>query len=137
MKVQFNAHDRRNIEPPRPLGENEQAILEFLLSAPFPGQRELCQQLEIAKVTSQCHTCPTITFTVNQSVAPRAPVARRIPIEAKHPGAAPGHITLHVLLHVVNGYLDELELYRSDLGQIASLPSPSSLELLFFGEGDS
>jgi hypothetical protein len=137
MDVHFNAHDRRNIDPPRSLGENEQAILEFLLSAPFPGQKELRQQLEIAKVTSQCRTCPTITFTVDESVAPRAPVARRIPIEAERPGAAPGHTTLHVLLHVVNGYLDELELYRNDLGQIASLPSPSSLELLFFGGGGS
>lgn len=137
MVAQFNAHDRRNIAPPRPLNEHERAILEFLLSAPFPGHKELRQQLATAKVTSQCRTCPTITFIIDASVAPRAPVARRIPSEAERPGAAPGHTTLPVLLHVVNGYLDELELYRDDLGQIASLPSPSSLELLFFDRAGS
>ncbi len=41
---------------------------------------------------------------------------RRIPVEASYPDA--DGVVVHVLLHVIDGRLDELEVYREDSGSV-------------------
>jgi hypothetical protein len=43
-------------------------------------------------------------------------VRRRIPVEASYPDA--DGVVVHVLLHVIDGRLDELEVYREDSGSV-------------------
>lgn len=126
MEVRFNTHNIQTIHPPRLLSEEERAFVEFLLRPSFPGDKELRQQLSVARVSAQCTTCPTIVFSLDTSSTPYAPVIDRIPTEAESAGAVSDK-TVHALLHVVHGYLSELEVYQNDLGQISSLPALFSL----------
>ena len=116
-------------EFPRQLSLTERAILEFLLSQPFPGRVELKTQLASVKVVGRCECgCETIDLSVEESACPRAPVKHRVAVEAAtrvRPGT-------NVLLHVVDGLLRELEVYCDD-GKTATLPDPISLELFIPG----
>lgn len=123
-------HQFQEVLPPRALSGEERHLMAFLLSEPFPGREVLGKQLESARVSAQCASCPTVTFKVERRASPPAPVRRRIPTEAESLGATWDPAGVHVLLHVVDGYLDELEVYRNDGEPIPALPSPESLELL-------
>ncbi|WEK61153.1 MAG: hypothetical protein P0Y60_17910 [Candidatus Microbacterium colombiense] len=49
-----------------------------------------------------------------------APVVRRISIEASYPDD--DGVQVHLLLHVVDGVVDELEVYRDDLARAIRSP---------------
>ena len=51
-------------------------------------------------------------------------------MEAESPGASFDPAGIHVLLHVVDGFLKELEVYRNDLATAPTLPEPDALELI-------
>jgi hypothetical protein len=55
-------------------------------------------------------------------------VKRRIPIEAE--ALDSDGVKIHILLHVVHGFMDEIEIFREDLLMVKQLPEPSSLELI-------
>jgi hypothetical protein len=63
----------------------------------------------------------------NTRVVP-AVVERRIPVEAELKDA--DGVTIHVLLHVLDGLLNELEVYRDDSGPIQRQISPEELDLI-------
>jgi hypothetical protein len=50
-----------------------------------------------------------------------AAVKRRIPVEASYPDA--DGVIVHVLLHIIEGRLDELEVYREDSGRVLVPPT--------------
>ena len=54
-----------------------------------------------------------------------APVLERIPVEAEYMDA--DGITVHVLLHVVDGKLLELEIYKDDSSLVLIPPQASKL----------
>jgi hypothetical protein len=66
-------------------------------------------------------------FEVDHLATPRAPVRTRIPVEAE--GVDQDGVPIHFLLHVVDGFAKELEIYREDSGPVRRLPSPDTLEL--------
>ena len=106
----------------RPLKPNERKLLEFLLSAEFPGREELASQMESLRVSRECECgCGTINFVANESVSCavcRAP----IPVEARGSG-------VDVLLFVRRGLLSSLEVvYYSDARPLP-YPRPEGLEL--------
>ena len=112
-------------EFPRALTPLEKAVLNFLLSEPFPGRDELRRQAEEVKVKSRCQCgCGTADLSVEAKSSQPAPVSNRVPVEATTTAGPP----TDVLLHAVDGLLSELEVYRHD-GQAATLPDPSLLEL--------
>jgi hypothetical protein len=114
------------VVPPRQLNSWERGVLCVLLSRPFPGSHELRLQLPAVRVSEEyVGRDPSVVLTLDRTAGPTAPVRRRIPVEAE--GRDEDGRTIHVLLHVLDGYLWELELYRSDGGQIRSLPEPESL----------
>jgi hypothetical protein len=111
----------------RPLGPREEEILHRLLSVPFPGREELLAQLPQTWVSGTCACgCPSVALTVNRPQVGRAPVRRRIPIEGRTRDS--DGTPVEVLLHVRDGYLSELEIYRVD-SKPPGLPVPDSIEL--------
>jgi len=57
-----------------------------------------------------------------------AMVKRRIPIEAEAEDT--DNMKIHILLHVVHGFMDEIEMYREDLQSIIEIPKPNALVLI-------
>ena len=113
-------------EFPRALTPLERAVLNVLLSQPFPGRDELRRQAEDVRVKSRCACgCDTVDLLVEERSSQPAPVVNRVPVEAT---STEGPAT-DVLLHVVDGLLNELEVYRHD-GEPATLPEPSCLKLV-------
>jgi hypothetical protein len=112
-------------EFPRALTPHERAVLNLLLSELFPGRDELRQQAEDVKVRGRrACGCDTVDLWVEEKSTQPAPVLNRVPCEAT---SAAGPAT-DVLLHVVDGWLSELEVYRHD-GEPATLPDSSNLKL--------
>jgi hypothetical protein len=58
----------------------------------------------------------------------RAEVVRRIPVEAEFDDQ--DGVGVHVLLHVLDGYLNELEIYREDSSPLQREPDPEDFRLI-------
>ena len=99
--------------------------LLHLLSRPFPGRDELLAQLDHAFVVGSDLGDPT--FAMEVLGGPKAITAFHVPVDAVGPDED-GH-PVHVLLHVVDGYLGEVEVYREDLGRVQQMPRTGLLEL--------
>jgi putative aminopeptidase FrvX len=59
---------------------------------------------------------------------PSAKVVRRIPVEAE--ARDEDGTVIHVLVHVLDGKLNELEIYREDSGTVVRKPAPEQLRLI-------
>jgi hypothetical protein len=107
--------------------ESERALVSALLTAEFPGRSALVQQLNQASVRT-IDRDGSLKFEVQGSVP--ADVIRRIPIEADTTDI--DGTTIHVLLHVVGGFLDELEVYREDSSPVQGRIRPETLRVVLF-----
>lgn len=125
MKI---SHQIVKFNPPRELTHTERAVLERLLSCEFTGVQALRMQLASVRIEEECRDCSTIGFFINLEVSIRAKVRRRIPVEAE--GIDADGERIYILLHVVDGFMNELEIYREDLSNIRVLPPPETLELI-------
>ena len=110
----------------RELSSKEKLLFQRLLEADFPGKREVAAQL---------NSCRARTLDPEGSIEldpgtdfGKASVDKRIPVEAE--GVDEDSILVHVLLHVVNGVIKELEIYKDDGSPIRRLPNPHDLKLL-------
>jgi hypothetical protein len=103
----------------------ERKLLDTLLIASFPGKDALVQQLVSAEVRSIDEGG---SFRIRTSNGPLAEVVRRIPVEAELEDL--DGVTIHVLLHVVDGRLDELEIYRDDSRPVQRAIAPGALHLI-------
>ena len=94
----------------RPISEAEQRILSRLLSVEFDGVQELrAQAAHISGVESNCTCgCPSITPTIDRSLAPRANGPRVLPVELQEL-ERPSGIERAVICFVDDGYLANLE----------------------------
>lgn len=109
----------------RSLTAEEQAVLNRLLEADFPGKKALSEQLAVAKVR-QIDENGSLRFVIPRG--PKAEVKGRVPVEAE--ALDTDGLPIYVLLHVVNGVLWELEIYKADSSRVLSPPSPEKLDLL-------
>ncbi|BAS26360.1 DUF6984 family protein [Limnochorda pilosa] len=118
---------------PRELTHEEEQILQRLLTAvEFPGRPTLLEQAARARVSGECTCgCRSIELRVPDSVR-KAEVKRRIPVEAE--AEDQDHRTMHCLLHVVDGWIAELEIYRDDSKAIGRLPAPERLCVMSLDE---
>ncbi len=121
-----NASDKQREPDWRPLSETERLTLAKLLTADFPGRTQLLQQAQgaLAK-TLDAEGSIALRSSVD---APAAQVVRRIPVEAEFEDL--DGVTVHVLLHVLEGFLDELEFYRDDSAPIQGPVRASGLRLI-------
>ena len=100
----------RKIEPARPLSDLERTTLAVLLAEPFPGSEALRHQAQLARVNAECTCgCGSIALIVDRDQAIHAEVSERIPVEGRSSGPADGGTSVEVLLHVVDGFINELE----------------------------
>jgi hypothetical protein len=113
----------------RQLKPHEAALIRSLLSATFSGRDELRTQIEDAKVR-EVDEDGSLEFRVGGG--PKAPVVRRIPVEAEADDADGGNV--HVLLHVVQGRIDELEFYKEDGSRVLTKPQPEELRVMVLGQ---
>ena len=90
----------------RELSADEKAVLEFLLSRPFPGRDQLRDQLESVRTTGLSCTCgcPSIALQVDRQ-APRAQVGASIDAFGRD---ADGNLVMVGLL-MDDGYMMELD----------------------------
>jgi hypothetical protein len=108
----------------------EQALLNRLLDAEFPGRDELAALLRRVLVKTIDEDGG---LELQSQAEGMASVAQRVPVEAEakdEDGAV-----IHMLLHVVDGRPIELEFYRDGVGSVRKMPPPSAFELYLAGEG--
>lgn len=101
----------------------EAKVLSLLLDQDFPGAPELREQLHGLRVAP-------VDDDGSLALRPQygssnAQVVRRVPVEG-HYADRDGE-RVHVLLHVADGYLHELELFRED-GEVVMQRLPTNLE---------
>lgn len=99
--------------------------MKRLLSENFAGRDALLAQVENLKVKQ-------IDMEGSLQLAPgpdaiRAKVEQRIPVEAEFPDD--DGVSVRVLLHVVDGFLAELEIFKDDLTAIGKTVTPDNLQL--------
>jgi hypothetical protein len=113
----------------RDLNEHESALIARLLSAEFPGKAILAKQL----VGCQVMTIDEYgSLKIKPSVTEQAAVPARIPVEGID-FDQDGYM-IHYLLHVVDGVINELEIYKDNSAQIIRRTDPKDLELLIYGK---
>jgi hypothetical protein len=119
----------------RPLIHEERLILEFLLSRPFPGRDELLQQLDYVRVTRpSCDCgCDSVGLVVDRRVPP-APVEERVPTDAFGRDFEGNEVG--VLLHVIDGYMNDLEFYATSDAARFGRPQQDSLQLANWSDED-
>jgi hypothetical protein len=108
----------------QPLTYEAAGILQALLSEPFAGRDALIKQLV------GCHAHPIDgngSLALRPGQAPRANVEYRVPVTGLTTDS--DGVGIEVLLHVVDGYLDELEIYRHDGGQLLRPVEAATLRL--------
>jgi uncharacterized protein DUF6984 len=109
----------------RPLKAAERALLDKLLDCEFPGRDELRRQLD-SVAAQQLYNDGTLALRVT-SGQPTA-VKGRVPTEGGCPDL--DGVIIHVLLHVVNGMMDELEIFKEDGSDVARPPTAAALVLV-------
>lgn len=119
--------DLRPLDFPRRLHAQERELIEQLLQQPFVGPDEIRSQLATVHVAAEVdRDTRTLRFVQPHAPdAPRAPTVLRLPVEAESTDTDGTPIA--VLLHVIDGWVEELEIYRVD-GQPIARDEPWSLE---------
>jgi hypothetical protein len=117
-------HDLKLLDKPRDLREDERALIGQLVAQPFNGRDEVAAQLQDAQVIAEgVGDTRTLRFAPPCGDAPPAPTALRLPVE----GIADDTdgVAITVLLHVVDRWVTELEVYRVDGNPIRSRHQPA------------
>jgi Domain of unknown function (DUF6984) len=91
-------------------------LLELLVKSQFPGVRELRDQLGECD-SSTIDANGSLRLTVARDL-PAAAVLSRVPVEGVWLDG--DGVRAHALLHVVDGRLHELEIFRDDSGHLRS-----------------
>jgi hypothetical protein len=100
------------------------------LELPFTGRDEIREQIKSSLVrTLDDDGC--LEFQVQSKV--HANVKFRVPVEGE--GTDADGIKIHILLHVVSGKVNELEIYKEDSSPIRKLIEASGLKIATL-EGD-
>jgi hypothetical protein len=93
----------------RPINSSETSLIDKLLSVNFKGKTELIEQIDKARVRTIDEN-GSLRFSTTSDVM--ANVNSRVPVEAECLDS--DNILIHALLHVLDGRIWELEIYRDD-----------------------
>lgn len=111
----------------RNLSTAERDLISSLLAADFNNAAELRQQATRATLRAEDYGgVLVLAFEFPQEVDP-VNVGRRVPVEAE--GLDLDRVPIHMLVHVVNGILQEVEIFREDSKPILRLPSTHDLSV--------
>jgi hypothetical protein len=114
-----------NTTPFRQLDNTERRVIQALLVPYFPGRDALSQQLEdsLVRLIDQDGS---LEFQVRSPIR-ATEVKYAVPTEATYVDS--DGVTVHLLLHVVDDQLKELEIYKEDGSKPIRLPDPSELRV--------
>lgn len=104
----------------------ENQLVNKLLSAEFVGRKEINDQVKSFRVRRVDEEGSFEIEPWHSAVA--AMVEKRIPVEAE--GLDEDGVCIHLLLHVVNGYVKELEIYKDDSSPIKRMPPADDFALV-------
>jgi hypothetical protein len=110
----------------RPLNNAERAILARLLEGIFPGREPLLTQ-SLGITGRRIDTNGSLALHPG-GPSPKADVVRRVPVEAEFEDG--DGVIVHVLLHVLDGYLNELEIFREDSAAVQHVAPPTDFRLV-------
>jgi hypothetical protein len=113
----------RSVQSDRPLTSSERELIDRLLEPDFPGRDQLREQLTTARAVEI--EDGGLSFICDTTV--RAPVKSRVPTEGEYQDA--DGVTVHLLLHVVDGILRELEIFKDDSSPVVNKPVPSTIDV--------
>ena len=108
----------------REMTDAEEALFRRLLEAPFPGSQALKEQFRNSLV---------LPINDNGSLdliiegGPKADVHNSVPVEAEAEDI--DGTTIHMLLHVIDGTVRGLEVYKEDSSRVIKLPAASELRI--------
>jgi hypothetical protein len=93
--------------------EDERALVDQLLAQPFNGRNEIAAQLAAARVSAEGdRDTRTLGFVPQPAEVAPAPTTLRVPVEGE--AEDDDGVPIAVLLHVMDGRVVELEIYRVD-----------------------
>lgn len=111
----------------RDFTDEEQKWLNKLMSIDFPGREILKNQINQAKVTGSCLCgCKSISLHIER-LSPQFPYPIRVPIEMMVYEDKSAPIIFY--LHVVGGYVAELEVFRADSTKIEAINSVDNAKI--------
>ena len=119
---------------PRPVSEEERAVIDLLLTSPL-ATAELRAQVDAAQVVGVCSCgCPSIFFDTPKDLAAVPMPDAEMPAEIVAAGHGVGDgewRKVSVTLHIVQGRLEELEVWGGtrDGTNEGNLPDPKSVTL--------
>lgn len=116
------------MEKYRELTGQEKSILNKLLEKSFPGCDELKRQLALCKAVSTNDSDNYGSIYLKTDANERANVSTRVPVEGRVSDSDGGSID--ILLHVIDGKLNELEIFRADGMLLKSSIDPSHIEII-------
>src|SRR5499433_1494128 len=116
---------RENNHTFRGFTTHEQGIISRLLEEAFPGRDEIGEQMKNCLVRA-IDEDKSLEFLVKSDV--KAKVKKRIPVEAEFEDA--DGVLIHILVHVIDGKVNELEIYKEDRSPIIESPDPSRLKVV-------
>jgi hypothetical protein len=111
--------------PYRALTAQEMQLLEKLLDHEFPGRDELRAQLGSVEGRTIDEDGG---LSLRCSAESRAPVSCRVPTEGRCVDVDGVHI--NVALHVVEGFVNELEIYKDDSSRVKQRPRAGDLAVI-------
>jgi hypothetical protein len=109
----------------RPLTSDERAVVSALLAQPFAGRDELVRQLDYVRART-IDDEGSLELTAIGALP--APVQYRVPVDGSLLDV--DGVPICVLLHVVDGYMSELEVYKADGSKPLRAIEPKSLEVV-------
>lgn len=104
----------------------ERSVILALLKEEFPGRQALLEQMESLMV-GPLDQEGSLRLKVS---GPLAEVKYRVPVEAMQDDV--GDTTIHISLHVVDGLMTELEVYKDDLKVPSRQLDPEEIRLIVF-----
>lgn len=104
----------------------ERSVVMALLKEDFPGRQALLEQVPSLKV-APLDAEGSLRLEAD---GPRADVKYRVPVEAMLEDV--DGITIYVMLHVIDGLMNELEVYKDDLKAPQRQLSPEDFHLIVF-----
>lgn len=112
----------------RELTAEETRITARLLEAEFASASEVREQARRSSVRAQDYGGVLVLAFDTSAGLPTARVKHRVPVEAQAPDA--DGVMIHLLLHVVDGVLTEIEIFREDSKPIRRLPRSEDLHVV-------
>ncbi|MFP5245804.1 MAG: DUF6984 family protein [Thermoanaerobaculia bacterium] len=112
----------------RPLSEYEASLLARLLEVDFEGRDAMARQVQ-SVVVREIDDSGSIEFKVGDE-APRANVTQRVPIEGE--ASDEDGVPIWVMLFVIDGKIDELEICKADGTPIRRRPLARELEVFTY-----